>query len=115
MTDLGKLTWFLGIEFECKNNTIKMNQSSFIEKISKFVMADCKPRSTPCEMDITKTSNEVDLIESKPCEIIASLIYILVATTPDICYSVTSFSQDLEKPFFPHLTKAKHVLRFLKA
>ena len=27
MTDLGKLSWFLGIQFECQNNTIKTNQS----------------------------------------------------------------------------------------
>ena len=25
MTDLGQLSWFLGIQFECKNNTIEMN------------------------------------------------------------------------------------------
>ena len=25
MTDLGKISWFLGIQFECENNTIKMN------------------------------------------------------------------------------------------
>ena len=58
MTDLGKLSCFLGIQFEYKNSTIKMNQSRYIEKIlSKFGMADCKPHSTPCEMDITKTSS----------------------------------------------------------
>ena len=69
---------------------MKMNQSRYIEKIlSKFDMADCKPRSTPCEMDITKTSDDVDLIESKPYrEIIGSLIYIIVATRPDIYYTV---------------------------
>ena len=74
MTDLGKLSWFLGKQFECENNTIKMNQSRYIKKIfSKFSMADCKP----CEMDIMKTSNGVDLIESKTyCEIIGSLMYI---------------------------------------
>ena len=67
MTDFGQLFWLLGIQFECKNNTIKMNQSRYIEKIlSKFGMADCKPHSTPCEMDITKISDKVDLIESKP-------------------------------------------------
>ena len=52
MTDLGTLSWFLGIQFECENNTIKMYQSRYIEKILlKFSMTDCKPRSTPCEMD----------------------------------------------------------------
>ena len=32
MTDLGKLCWFSGIQFECKNTTIKINQSRYIEK-----------------------------------------------------------------------------------
>ena len=54
-----------------------MNQCRYIEKIlSKFVMPVCKPCSTPCEMDITKTSDKVDLINSKPYrEIMGSLIY----------------------------------------
>ena len=55
-----------------------MNQSTYIEKILlKFDIADCKPHSTPCKMGITKISDVVDLIESKPYrEIIGSLIYI---------------------------------------
>ena len=37
MTDLRQLSWFLGIQFECENDTIKMNQSRYIEKIlTKF-------------------------------------------------------------------------------
>ena len=65
MTDLGQFSWFLGIQFECENNTIEMNQSRYVEKIlSKFGMADCKSCSTPYEMDIMKTSDEVDLIDS---------------------------------------------------
>ena len=43
-----------------------MNQSRYIEKIlSKFGMGDCKPRSTPWEIDIKKTSDKVDLIDNK--------------------------------------------------
>ena len=55
-----------------------MNQSRYIEKIlSKFGMEDGKLRSTPCEMDITKTIDEVDLIDSKSYrKIIGSLRYI---------------------------------------
>ena len=93
-----------------------MNQSRYIKKIlSKFGMSDCKPRSTPCKMYITKTSNKVDLIYNKPYqEIIGSLIYIMVATRPDICYIGTRLSQDLVKLNFFHLTKAKHILHYLK-
>ena len=76
MTDFGQLSWYLEIQFGCENNTIKMNQSRYIKKIlSKFDIADCEPCSTPCEMDIMKTSDEVNLIESKSYrEIIGSLI-----------------------------------------
>ena len=78
-------------------------------------MADCKLRSTLHEMDITKTSDKIDLIDSKPYhEIIGSLIYIMVATRPDICYTVTRLSRDLAKLNSFHLTKAKHVLCYLK-
>ena len=53
-------------------------------------MADCKPCSTPCEMDITKISDNVNLIDSKPYhEIIGSIIYIMIVTRLDICYTVT--------------------------
>ena len=39
-------------------------------------MTECKPRSTPFEMDITKTSDEVNLIDSKLYrEIIGNQIY----------------------------------------
>ena len=66
-------------------------------------------------MDIKKTSDGVDLIDKKPYrEIIGSLIYIMVVTRPDICYTVTRLSQDLAKPNSFHLTKAKHVLRYSK-
>ena len=93
MTDLEKLSWVLGIQFECKNSTIKMNQSRYVEKISKFNMVNCKPCSTPYEMDRTKTSDQVHLIDSKPYhKIIGSLIYIMVATRPDICYKVSKLS-----------------------
>ena len=93
-----------------------MNQSRYIKKIlSKFSMTNCKLCSTRCKMDIMKTSDEVDLVESKPyCEIIGNLICIMIATRPDICYTVTRFSQDLVKPNSFHLTKAKHVLHYLK-
>ena len=78
-------------------------------------MADCKPHSTPCEIDTKKTSDKVDLIDSKPYhEIIGSLIYIMVTTRPDICYTVTRLSQDLVKTNSFHLMKAKHVSHYLK-
>ena len=38
----------------------------------------------------------------------------MIATRPDICYTVARLSQNLLKPNSFHLTKAKHVLHYLK-
>ena len=78
-------------------------------------MGDYKPRSTPYEMDINKIiDNNDELIDKLLREIIGSLIYIMIATIPDIYYTVTRLSQDLVKPTTILLTRAKHVLRYLK-
>ena len=59
-------------------------------------------------MALMKTSDKIDLVESKPYhEIIGSLKYVMIATRPDICYTVTRLSQDLTKPNSFHLMKAK--------
>ena len=43
MKDLGVLSWFLGKEFICKENTIKMRQTKYKHKIlSRFKMQNCK-------------------------------------------------------------------------
>ena len=78
-------------------------------------MADCKPHSTLCEMDIMKRSDKVNLIDSKTYqEIIGSLIYIMVVTRPDICHTVTRLSQDLAKTKFFPFNKDKMCLTLFK-
>ena len=62
-------------------------------------MPNCKPRLILCAMDITETIDEVDLIDNKLYrQIIGSLIYIMVATSPNFCFTVTRLSQDRAKP-----------------
>ena len=102
MTDLGKLSWFLGIQLECKNTTIKMNK--YIKKIlSKFKMGDCKPSSTPCKKDINKINNKVKFIDNRLYrKIIGSLIYIMIAVRADIYNTIIRLSQDLVKPTTIH-------------
>ena len=53
MKDLGQIRKFLGIEFEVLPNEIRMSQRGYLEKIlTRFNMADCKPRQTPCEQKL---------------------------------------------------------------
>ena len=47
-------------------------------------------------------------------EIVGSLIYVMTATRPDLCYIVTKLSQKMSEPTVAYLGAAKHVLRYLK-
>ena len=114
MTDLGKLSWFLEIQFECKNNTIKMNQSRYIEDIIKVWYG----RLQTTLNSMWNGYNENKWQSQFNRKQILSWNYwqfnIMVATWPDICYTVIRLSQDLAKLNSFHLTKAKHVLHYSK-
>ena len=121
MKDLDKISYFLGIEFEMESGKLTMCQSRYISKIlDRFGMHDCKPRSTPCEMNPSHKIND----ESEPLDefnlkryrqIVGSLIYIMTSTRPDIAYTVTKLSQFMSCATQYHMTMTKHLLRYLKS
>ena len=118
MKDLGQLKYFLGIEFEFDENTIKMSQTKYLQRIlDRFGMSDCNPKTVPCDM----STNKNNITDSKELpnnriyrEIVGSLIYAMICTRPDLCYIVTKLSQHLEKPTKEHLNLCKHVLKYIK-
>ena len=101
MKDLGKLSWFLGTNFKCNEDSIEMGQRQYTDKIlSKFKMTDCKPKSTPCALGVEKGSDEGSHELNDPKlyrAIVGSLIYVLTGTRPDLCYIVTRLSQNMAK------------------
>ena len=118
MKDLGVLSWFLGIQFRCERECIKMNQNQYVERIlSKIKMLDCKPKAVPCDSGANKAC-ETNGSEFENAnlyrEIAGSLIYLMTCTRPDLCYVLTYLPQHLSKPLKTHYGMAKQVLRYLK-
>lgn len=122
MKDLGKISYFLGMQFEQKEGEITMNQKKYIEKmLERYGMSECKPRYTPCEPKIEGSNSEdrdsdnVGIANPKEYrEIVGSLIYAMTCTRPDISWIVSKLSQTLANPKPENLVAAKHVLRYLK-
>ena len=117
MKDLGQVSLFLGIEFEHDVKSLCLSQAKYITKIlARFGMLDCKPKSIPCEMKMSSTNScpldENELKQYK--QIVGALIYLMVATRPDISFTVTKLSQYMTCALQSHMTMAKHVLRYLK-
>ena len=113
MKDLGKLSYFLGMEFEQNDGVIKMHQRKYLCKIlERFEMSECKPKYTPSEQKLVVTNEP--LVNSRYREAVGSLIYAMTCTRPDISWVVTKLSQHLSNTQKEHWVAVKHVLRYLK-
>ena len=92
-----------------------MYHSFYLEYIlQKFVMYICKPRSTPCEMNLSSyeadSSDDIS-DEKKYREMVGSLVYAMMCTRPDLCYVVTKLSQHLSNPTSGDWIILKHVFQ----
>ena len=120
MTDCGELKFFLGIQVHrnLKDRTITLGQEHFVEQIlRRFGMSECKPVGTPIETSakfaIAKgTDQNVDPTIFR--QIVGSLMYLMVATRPDIAAAVSIISQFSANPSDQHLQGAKRILRYLR-
>ncbi|KAG6475509.1 hypothetical protein ZIOFF_064731 [Zingiber officinale] len=116
MSDLGLLSYYLGIEVEQQKSRILLRQSTYAKKIlSQFKMADCNATKHPME---PKTQLHKDL-EGTPVDateyrrVIGCLRYLL-HTRPDLSYPVGMASRYMERPTTMHHKVVKQILKYLK-
>ena len=116
--DLGRVNVFLGIKFIFGDDSIKMTQEEYVDKLlQKFRMQDSNPKMTPCDLSVSKSyDGESQLLEDITLyrEIVGSLIYLTTCTRPDIGFVVNKLSQRMSCPTHANLNLAKTVLRYLK-
>ncbi|XP_074363653.1 uncharacterized protein LOC141704306 [Apium graveolens] len=116
MSDLGKLTYYLGIEVQQKEGYIKIKQSSYAKKILENAgMIGCNPTKYPMDPKEQLTKDDggktVDTTQYK--SMVGGLRY-LVHTRPDISYAVGIISRYMERPTVLHQNAVKRILRYIK-
>ncbi|KAM3001281.1 hypothetical protein FF2_037593 [Malus domestica] len=116
LKDLGKLTYFLGLQIQYKpNEDIFVNQSKYIKDLlHKAGMDSCKPANTPCKPHNQMMMTEGELLSdpSSYRSIIGSLQY-LTFTRPDIAFAVNTVCQHMHSPTEVHFGSVKRILRYL--
>jgi len=123
--DQGPTTSILGIKIERDRaaRTISLSQPGYVDSIlEQFGMADCNPSLTPMDEnqklsarmspDTPEGRSEMKAIPYR--EVIGKLLYLAIATRPDIAYVVGVLCRFVENPGLPHWHAAKRVLRYLK-
>ena len=125
LTDLGPIHWLLGIKItrDRAARTISLSQSSFIDSIlSRFSLADAKPYGSPMipgaiysKKSAPSNPEEAARMKRTPYrQAVGSLMYVAVATRPDITFAVSMLSRFLDNPGDIHWDAVKRIFRYLK-
>ena len=125
MKDLGDAQYVLGIQIvrNRKNKTLAMSQASYIDKmLSRYKMQNSKKGLLPYRYGIhlskeqcPKTPQEVEDMRNIPyASAVGSLMYAMLCTRPDICYSVGMVSRYQSNPGRDHWTAVKNILKYLR-
>ncbi|KAM0011992.1 putative RNA-directed DNA polymerase [Helianthus debilis subsp. tardiflorus] len=116
MSDLGYLSYYLGIEIAQEKDGITLMQEGYVNRILKMTgMENCNPCKFPMESKLKLTKDE----DGKPVDatryrqIIGCLRY-LVHTRPDLSYSLGVVSKYMQSPKQSHLVAVKQILRYIK-
>lgn len=99
-----------------ENGSVHVNQAAFTRKVlAKFGMVDSKPVGTPADASIQNFGLTDDVSTNYPYrQTVGSLLYLSVATRPDISYTVGVVSRFLSNPKEVHVNAVKRILKYLK-
>ncbi len=118
MRDLGRLHYFLGIKINQGDGTIWIGQQGYTEKLlQKYNMENSNPVAVPMDPNckLTKATNG-----SQPADqvlyqsAVGSLLYLAIATRPDIAVSVGIAAKFSANPTQEHWNAVKRIFRYLK-
>ncbi|CAA0831030.1 cysteine-rich RLK (RECEPTOR-like protein kinase) 8 [Striga hermonthica] len=116
MSDLGQLSYYLGIEVKQGRDSITLCQRAYAGKLlERSGMADCKSCVTPMEerLKLTKASTAGKVDATLYRSIVGGLRY-LVHTRPDIAFAVGYVNRFMEDPREDHWAAVKRLLRYVK-
>ncbi|GAU42259.1 hypothetical protein TSUD_327370 [Trifolium subterraneum] len=115
MTDLGTISYFLGIEFLNTSKGLMLHQRKYAGEILKrFNMTDCTPAITPMEtnLKLEKNENEDAIDPTMFKQIVGSLRY-LCNSRSNICFAVGLVSRFMEDPRESHMKADTRILRYI--
>ncbi|XP_019451743.1 PREDICTED: uncharacterized protein LOC109353836 [Lupinus angustifolius] len=116
MTDLGKLAYFLGIEFVQSSEGILMHQKRYtLEVLGRFNLIQCNSTNTPVEANLKLRSCEQEpKVDITMFRQMVGCLRFLCHSRPEISYGVDLVSRYMNSLRYSHLIAAKRILRYLK-
>ena len=120
LSDLGPVSNFLNmnIQYDRKNRELFIDQTELIAKVlSVYGMNDCNAVRYPIEnrlYSVLEGSTRPILKDNSYKALLGHMMYIMLGSRPDLCYSISLFSRFQDRATADHYTYLLNVLRYLK-
>lgn len=116
MTDLGPLSYFLGISVTRHAGGLFLSQRTYAEDILKRTgMSSCNPVATPVDTKSKLgTSSGPPYDDSTHYRSLAGALHYLTFTRPDISYAVQQVCLHMHDPKIDHMNALKRILRYIR-
>ena len=123
-TDLGELTWVLGMRVtrDLSTHTISLNQERFTQKMAERfgITADTRIVPTPADPRINLTramdaylQEDIEYMRTRAYrELIGSLLYLTMCTRPDMAEAVSTLCRFQQNPGRQHWLAAQRALKY---
>jgi hypothetical protein len=115
MSELGHLSFYLGIEVHQSDSGITLRQTAYAKRIVELAgLTNCNPALTPMEESLKlsrdRMTEKVDATQY--WRLVGSLRY-LVHTRPDLAYSVGYVRRFLQRPTTEHEQAVKRIVHYV--
>jgi hypothetical protein len=125
LTNLGPISWLLGLAITCDQATctLSLSQHAYINTLlRRFNLEDCKPVAQPLRPHILfstdqcpTTIKEKAAMQAVPYrEAVGALNWVAVGTQPNIAFVVGQLARFMENPRRVHWEAVKRVFQYLK-
>jgi hypothetical protein len=124
ISDLGEARFCVGIAIsrDKEARTVSLSQTALIDRVvTQFGQQDAYPMKTPMDPGLklrrpsdVAPSDQAELSKYPYRSLVGCLLYLSVASRPDITYAVQQLSQFLDSYSYAHWNAAIRVVRYLK-
>ncbi|KAF2301960.1 hypothetical protein GH714_030871 [Hevea brasiliensis] len=116
MTDLGEMSYFLGMEISQSQKGIFICQRKYAYEILKiFSMENSKPIGTPlCQILKLCKDDKSDKVDVGIYRSLIGCLLYLTSTRLDLTFAASLLSRFMNSPSVTHFQAAKRVLRYLR-
>lgn len=118
MTDLGRISYYLGMEFVLLSHGLLIHQKGFINQIlNRYNMGNIKSVATPLDANdklLEETSQQAaPAFKQEYMSKVGSLNYVQTKTRPDISYAVSLVSRYMKNPNQQHMDAVNRIYAYL--